>query len=342
MRSLRNILVPLDGSPFAESVLPLALDLARRAGARVTLATVHTPPLPPGGPPGSPFPDPRLDAELRADVRAYLDLMRHRLARESPDGPPIEVALLEGAVADAIADHVRLTAVDLVVLGSHGRGGVSRLWLGSVTDALVRRLDVPTLVVHPDASPASRLPPTRGFRRVLLPVDGTPAQTAAVEMAADTVGALGVAYTLLHVVSPVPRCGAASAAAAYAERDGAAQRELVLGALAPIERTLRERGAETETLVRFHPSPAEAILAVAAETGADLIALGTHARGPIGRLLLGSVTDKVLRGATVPVLVRHRGAPRHAAPVTPPPAAGLAATLAAGRSAAAPSVPPRG
>jgi nucleotide-binding universal stress UspA family protein len=106
----------------------------------------------------------------------------------------------------------------------------------------------------------------------------------------------------------MPRLLTGVVSAELVEADAETQREFALDDLVPVEHLLREHGADVRGVAQLHDSPAEAILACAAETGADLIALATHGRGPVGRLLLGSVSDKVLRAAPVPVLIRHVGA----------------------------------
>ena len=304
MRPLRNVLVPLDGSPFAESALPMAADIARRAAARLTLVTVHTPMLPAHGAQGVPALDPGFDDEMRADIRAYLEMVRLRLAGEAPAIPEVETVVLDGPVPETLAEYAERADAGLLVLTTHGRGGMSRFWLGSVTDALVRRLDVPTLVVRPHAGPVA---PSGAFRRVLLPIDGTPESLAGADAAVAVLGTVGVQYTVLRVMSTVSRRFLTFVSAEGVEDDAADEREVALQELAVAERRLRDHGADVRGVVRFHGSPAAAIVEYAAESRADLIAMATRGRGPVGRLLLGGVTDKVLRTATVPVLVRHAG-----------------------------------
>src|SRR4051794_37061349 len=125
----RSILVPLDGSPFGERALPLALNIARRASATLQLVHVHdtdTPRLR-----GRPLPvDSERDSHSRMDERVYLAEVSQRLA-PTWDGPTT-TALLEGPVAATLLDHVTSSGVDLVVMTTHGRGGFSRLFLGNI------------------------------------------------------------------------------------------------------------------------------------------------------------------------------------------------------------------
>ncbi|MBL0172072.1 MAG: universal stress protein [Gemmatimonadaceae bacterium] len=144
---MQRILVPLDGSPFAERALPTALDLAARHGARIELIGVHQPALPVRGGQGAVVFDQRFDAELRAGVRQYLHdtVVKLRAAHPSLD---FGSQRLDGTPAPAIAEYARSEHADLVVLASHGRGGPARWMMGSVADQLVRSLTIPVLVVR--------------------------------------------------------------------------------------------------------------------------------------------------------------------------------------------------
>src|SRR5512147_1777857 len=152
---IRSIVVPLDGSPFAEQALPLAAVIARACRAKLRLALVHRPPLPP---PTADQADLYLkgDVEQRRAERAYLKQQATRLRAE--ESVPVVVAALEDPVAKAIAGHVRAAGVDLVAMTTDGRGALSRRWLGSVADALVRTLTVPLLLLHPREGPPVPVP----------------------------------------------------------------------------------------------------------------------------------------------------------------------------------------
>lgn len=300
---VRHVLVPLDGSAFAEAALPYALDVARRTGASIELLAVHLPRIVlPGEPTASGFDAPS-DAEERDTLSRYLDDATCRL-RSVDAAPVLGSQVLEGRAAPTIAAHAEHTGADLVVLTSHGRGGLSRYWLGSVADHLLRRLRVPLLVVRPAAgAPASLAPAT--LRRVLVPIDETPASEQAIDAAVAVAGAADVRYTLLRVVPPIPRAVRMVTGAAALERRADAWRAQAEASLGALERRLRTRGLDVTCVVRQHVQPAEDIIAFVEAHGTDVIALATHGRGMVERFLLGSVADKVLRTAHVPVLVHH-------------------------------------
>jgi nucleotide-binding universal stress UspA family protein len=199
--------------------------------------------------------------------------------------------------------------VDLVVLTTHGRGPLGRFWLGSVADALVRRLPVPALLVRPQEG----APAAEAVRHILVPLDGSPLAEQILEPAAALAELTGAAVTLLRVVGPVPPPGAEvpdglieEAVQQLLEKTAELQERVNAGASQGLETAaarLRERGLVVQTRVAVADAPAPAILDAAREVGADLIALATHGRRGLKRLLLGSVADKVVRGGTLPVLL---------------------------------------
>lgn len=304
MRTHRSILVPLDGSAFAEQALPLAVDLARRSGAILQVALVHQslPAFAAG------MEMPVMTAEFENDARlreqAYLDLVVNLLLREEK----IRAAsvLLDGFVAQAIESHVEATAADLVVISTHGRGAMGRFWLGGVTDRLMRRLSVPVLVVRPGANGKAPLPRAR---RILVALDGSPFAETILDEAVGFGSVFGAEYALVSVVEPllpvmdmVPPFG--NPDTVELERHLTERAERYLSRV--VER-LRCEGhvasAHVVKGVRVH----EALLDQADSLGADIIAIATHGASGLKRLALGSVTDKVARESTHPVLVLKPG-----------------------------------
>jgi nucleotide-binding universal stress UspA family protein len=298
---LRTILVPLDGSTFGEQALPTALRIAARHGARLVIALVHEAALAPAHTQGAPPVDPVLDTVLRRAFERYLEEIAGWLRGSAP--VRVTTTLLEGPVVPSLVAAVEAEWADLVVMTTHGRGGLSRAWLGSVADALVRRATPPVLLVKPEAS-ATRTRAAAAFDHVLVPLDGYPFSEDAIDHAAAVAGAASTRYTLLRVLSPIVTPVLLDYAASV-PFDIGIERPEAERYLAELADRLRLRGLLVDTSVVVEAQPARAILEFAESNGVDLISMATHARHGLGRLLLGSVADKVLRGSAVPVLL-HR------------------------------------
>jgi nucleotide-binding universal stress UspA family protein len=298
---LRHIIVPVDGSEFAERALPMAVSIARRSKATLQLLRVHVPvaALYTGSELSA---DMAVDARLREGEAAYVDGLAKRIADLMPPGK-VRPTVGDGLAVDGICEHALAVPADLVVMATHGRGAFSRFWLGSVANALLHRLPVPMLFIRPhNVAPA--LTADLAPRRILVPLDGSELAEQVLP-AALALGRLTEAqFTLLRVVEPIASPEGESLAPvldrqandAEAYLDGMAQR-------------LRDDNVFVETRVVVDRPAAAAILEQAETYNHDLIALGSHGRGGVARLLLGSVADKVIRGAMVPVLV-HRPLPK--------------------------------
>jgi nucleotide-binding universal stress UspA family protein len=300
----RTVLVPLDGSAFAEHALPLALSIASRAGAALRLVRVHVPAA-------TRYRDSELagsldlDELVRKEERAYLDEVSGRVVQASGLRPG--TTLLDGRIADVLYEQGVATGVDLVVMATHGRGPLSRLWLGSVADELVRRLPTPLLLVRPgETAPDFAHPPA--VRHVLIPLDGSALAEGILGVAVELGRLLQADYTLLRVVEPVIVADARLGGNAASGLDLSLLQALQSGAQAYLERVaerLRSSSVRVQTRVVTNRWAAGAILEEAGAHAMQLIALATHGRRGLGRLLLGSVADKVVRGASVPVLLRR-------------------------------------
>lgn len=301
-----KILVPLDGSTFGEHALPIALGIARRCGATLELVHVHVAVMPIFVEAMPALDDPQ-DARNRERERAYLDELARRLSASGQVA--VTTTLLDDPIAEAIHEHTVATNADLVVMTTHGRGALSRFWLGSVADALARRTPIPVLLVRPGETEPD-LDREPGFKRILIPLDGADLSKQVLPHAV-ALGMLAQAeYTLLQVVEPVVGAHAAGMYAAGIDEQATEELRAAAGVyLERVAKPLRDESLRVRTAVAVG-QPAVAILDYARAHAVDLIAMETHGRSGLSRLLLGSIADKVLRGATAPVLL-HR--PRSAA-----------------------------
>jgi len=298
----RSILVPLDGSTFAEHALPTALSIARKCGGRVHLVQAHEPPPVPSSPDILVPYDGSWDEAMRESEKSYLDSVANRIAERA--GLIVRTELLDGSPAMAVATYAREMETDLVVMTTHGRGGISRLWLGSVADGVVRRSGVPVLLLRPTAEAVdydAGLSP----RHVLITLDGSELSHGIVEPAAWLGSLTGARFTLLRVTVPMAVLHAPGPVSdnGFAEKVFAEQDRHAHEYLDEIASPLRSSGLTVETAIVDDTVPATAILEYAAANDVDVIAIATHGRGGWTRLALGSVADKVLRGSLTPVIL---------------------------------------
>jgi nucleotide-binding universal stress UspA family protein len=280
---VKRILIPLDGSPLSEAVIPLAEALARDYDADLLLVRA----LQPGG---------SAEAEVAAQeaAEAYLRALAADLAAR---GRSVDWKVWYDDPARAIADAARYNAIDLIAMSTHGRGGVSRLIVGSVAEALVRQAPVPVLLVRGELTLRAG-----ALGKILVPLDGSELSEAVLPVVAGLAGPFDLTIELLRAVEPVPAYAAAELAASHSEELLRAEEADAEGYLTKLAAPLEGRGLRVAHSVVVAPA-VDAILRRARETGAGLIAMSTHGRSGVGRLLLGSVAERVLRAAPVPVLL---------------------------------------
>ena len=289
-----RIMLPLDGSKLAERALGVALPLAERHGATLDLVSVHEPVLPTTVTTGTPSYDTALDAEQRDAMRRYLERTAGRLRKRVP--LHVETAFREGRVVPTLAQLARERRAQLIVLSTHGRGGFQRLWLGSIADGLLRHAPVPVLLLR-GARGATKTPgPAAVFRRIIVALDGSRRAEGAIAAAEMLLGGDPGLVTLVHVLHPMTM-----AVAMHSPRRPDA--EFTAAYLEPLAAQLRTREREVTIETRVDANVARAVNEVVSAMGADLVALSPQGLRGAGRFFVGSVADKLIRTATVPVLV---------------------------------------
>ncbi len=287
-----SIMVPLDGSLFSEHALPLALSTARRSHATLHLVRVHvTDP----NQANHPAFDPEHD-------RQYLASIVDRIA-SNWDGQ-IKTLLLEGIPTEAIAAYAEAQHIDLVVMTTHGRGAVSRAWLGSVADRLARQLPMPMLLVRPHEGEPADMTNLARIDHILLPLDGTDWSTEIIEHATALGTLTDAKYTLLQILQPIEIYAPAYGLGTYTPIQANIEpwKQEAQQYLDRTATTLRAAGLQVQVEVCIGPT-AMTILDYAGDHDVDLIAIETHGRSGAARLLLGSIADKIVRGTGMPVLL---------------------------------------
>jgi nucleotide-binding universal stress UspA family protein len=241
------------------------------------------------------------DLQVRRDERAYLRQQASRVRVEA--GLRVVTEVLDDPIGEAIVEYAQRSGTDLIVMTTHGRGPLSRLWLGSVADQVIRRAAVPVLLIRPHEGAPDPVP--EPGQHVLVPLDGSAIGEAALEPAAELAERLDLALTLVQVVPPPPLIG--DAMQVYPPPDADERIRLRLREaedyLEDLADQFRDRGLVVEAVAVAHRSVVDALLDLTRVGDFALVAISTQGQGGIQRFLLGGVADKLVRSAELPVLV---------------------------------------
>jgi nucleotide-binding universal stress UspA family protein len=295
--SIERILCPIDFSDISQHALAHAGAIARWYGAQLTMLYVFVS-LPAGDVP---------PVVLNEEDRARLGAQMRKLAGIVPREVSVDCQVQEAAlVHDGIVKQVEATKADMLVLGTHGRSGFQRLFLGSVTEKVMRTVTCPTLIVPPRAP---GLPPDtpQQFHRILCPIDFSTSSLAALEYAFTIAEEADAQLTLLHSTE-LP--------AALTQEPFVVDIELsrireaaVNDASRRLEQLIPDEArsyCKVDTAVVEGRAYSE-VLRYAAETKTDLVVMGVHGRSALDLLLFGSTTHHVIRASTCPVLIVRQG-----------------------------------
>ena len=294
-----KILVPLDGSELAEVVLPYAEELAGRLGSEITLVNVLIF-----------FSESAPDLYLRLRqyyIEKMVENTREAAERyvKKPQGKAIKVEsrILLGNPAEEIVEYANKEDIDLIVMATHGRTGISRWALGSVANKVVRATKRPVgLIRAKGARPDVR---QKGIlNKALVPLDGSKEGEAVIPYVEELALKLKAEVILLQVLSTsyqaitAERYGYVSYTAQQMESDKAFARNY----LEKVGARLKRKGMTVKSEVRLGIA-AEEIIKLADEMYADVVAMSTHGRSGIGRWVFGSVADRVLHEGNTPLLL---------------------------------------
>lgn len=293
----QTIVVPLDGSDLGESALPWAALIAKARGDSLTLVrVVPWPDIPAGEFGGYISPhvyDEILEAE-RDTARTYLDEVKARLEGQ---GIQATTVVREGLAAEGIHDVADELGAYAVAMASHGRGGMTRLVLGSVAERILQQATIPVLLVRTGARVVAP-----SLSRLLVPLDGSALAERGLDEARQ-LSSPGATFVLIRIVEPVYQLIAGDEAVAVVDEEATARGEGEAAEyLARVAGPLRDGGFRAETSVRRGRAATE-LLSALAESNADVLVMTTHGHtGPV-RWLMGSVADEVFRHADRPVFL---------------------------------------
>jgi nucleotide-binding universal stress UspA family protein len=285
----QRIMVPLDGSRFGEYAIPFAMEIADRTGADVDLVHVHVPEADDLAA-FTPYQYQHVTRNYRDWDRVELDHEAERL-RDLADvlsqhtGLRITSKVIGGRVPEALQDEAARFHADLIVMSTHARTGLARATAGSVADVVVRRATMPVLLVNPGDDAEMPRPPV--YRRILVSLDGSAFSSEVIVPAQGFARAHDADMRVVHVVQSAGHAGS-----------------VLIG----------PAGTRIETILARRV--AEGILDVADHWGADVIAIATHGRGGLTRMLMGSTASDLIAKTHLPVLLHRPSATT--APATEP------------------------
>lgn len=297
MIRIAQVLCPVDFSEIAQHALDHAAAIARWYEARLAILYVFA---------NLPSMDlPPLVLEDADRERLMTDM--RRMAAGVPPEVPVDFRIQEaGYIHEEILAQLGATHADLLVLGTHGRSGFQRLFLGSVTEKVIRKATCPTLVVPPRAPGVPATTPIQ-FRRILCPMDFSESSLDALAYAINMAEEADARLTLLHVVE-IPLV--LSQEPTVLDLDLAGIREAAVDDARGKLHELIPEHARTYCTVETAVVEGRAyreVLRQAAERQSDLIVMGVHRRGALDLLIFGSTTHHVIRASACPVLIVRRG-----------------------------------
>jgi len=279
----QRILCPVDFSEVSEAALRFAGRLAECGQAEITVLYAHYFEAP------AYFTEARIEELTREfhESRHEAELAVAQFAHRILPGVAVRVVVEEGAPQEAIARAAQSEGADVVVMGTHGRSGVSRLMLGSVAERVLRSSAIPVLTVRPAAAEAVARP-----RSIVCAVNDSESAREALRYAAGLANCFDAPLTVVHVEEKSGESG-------------------MPDLCAWLEGTKLPKCTLQEVARQGHA--AEEILRLAADTKPDLLVVGGQHRRFLDTSALGATTAWVARHAPCPVLtVVDHGGPRHA------------------------------
>jgi nucleotide-binding universal stress UspA family protein len=311
MALCKNIIVPLDGSKLSAQALPAARLMANATRTPLTLLRSF-----------APLPDwhadaghGRFSAAMAAGEhdRTLADLacLKRRMEHWGVE-PPIFVEAHEGPAHEAIINFANRDPHALIVMSTHGRGGLTRMLTGSVTARVVRNVSNPTLIVRCNQKDCPLVPPH--IDNILVPLDGSSFAENALDYAGELAVAFGARITLFRA-TPGPEQFRAHAGWSHGDAGsgfGYGDPYELSTSLAEASREYLWRKADAlrarfpvfdVTVQHSLENPADAILNLAEQLDNGLVVMATRGCRGMGRALFGSVADRVVRHSTLPTFL---------------------------------------
>ena len=286
MITINKILCPVDFFPASDAAVKYAASLASNYEAKIHLLHVIAPVLP------SNYEYAISTVEIMTELeKAAQAEMSTLAARTKEAGVPCDVEIRIGDVYDEIKKAIEVEKPELVVMGTHGRRGVERWFMGSTTEKLLRHSPVPLLTI---SASGEKLVDASRFRRILVTTDFSAGTPDALAHAFSVAQENDAQITLLHVVQDVA-----------ADISGKYRESLIRG----VERQLQDLiPAEAKNWCEVNARvetgmPYRIILRMLEDEKIDLLVMNIHGKGMLDRALVGSTAERVVRAASCPVML---------------------------------------
>ncbi|HCR48597.1 MAG TPA: hypothetical protein DIW24_03135 [Bacteroidetes bacterium] len=297
MLTKAKLMIPVDRTDASYDLVPFARAFAQEYGIR-QIHLVHVLPLNP--PVGSL--EPLLQATLPVSdlpvLREGSEVYLNRLVQDlqTDDFEVHQAILYDWDVANALIRYTEEQQIDLVVMGTHGRKGFNRLLMGSVAEKVVREAPCPVLTIRPDKN----LVKPALIRRIVVPTDLSKHAKMAFKVSRHLASRHGATINLLHVVNEEGLPPFYDPYWKY-NKSKEALRSKVYRLLTKFIEEAEGPSVQVNRAIRFG-KPEKEIPTFASTIDADLIVIPTHGLTGLAHFLMGSITEKVLRSATIPVL----------------------------------------
>jgi nucleotide-binding universal stress UspA family protein len=285
MLQINKILIPLDGSTEAESVLPYLRDIALKFGSRVYILGVG------------------IGRKTRRVNRLIEDYINRTANKLHSDHIKAEPVISYGVAAEKILDFTAEKEIDLIIMATHGRSGITRWWMGSVAEKVISEATASVLLIRSQRTGTMEAADKLNFpHKILAPLDGSDIGESALPYAEAIAANSRASICLLQVISPPGTAEANLLGGPDWRKFVKAMHDAGESYLKGVAERLGGKNIKVAYEVATG-DPADKIVEYAADKGVSMIAMSTHGRTGIARWVLGSVADKVLHGAKKPILL---------------------------------------
>ena len=318
-----RILAPLDGSDLSEQVIPFARAIAARLSLPLTLLMAIEPDHPTIGQALNPeLHSHEMETHRAAHAQNYLSSVAARL---QDAGITAGTIVSRGEPAQSVVDEASQDDGTLIAMSSHGRSGFARWWMGSVADKVLHMADHPLLLVR--SHPQQAVSGERAPERLIVPLDGSDEAEDVLPHVANLASRMNIPVDLVQVIISESEYYQAMSMGlrvlppslpsfrSFAERLEGDANDYV----SDVRRRLQQQGVENVEARLVQGAPADCIVDLASAHANSLVAMTTHGRSGVGRMILGSVAERVVRQSGGPVLL-VRASHREHIPLTAAPA----------------------